>query len=89
MGKYPRNDKKPAATAAAALKALDGAALADEDVDDPRQLAEPDHHSGRHVADVAPAEHGQQVVLAEAVERDVANGHRLSSLMLVQRAANH
>jgi len=60
-----------------------------ENVDYARQLAEPDHHAGRHVADVAPTEHGQQVVLAQAVEGDVANGHRLSPLMLVQRAAHH
>ena len=53
-----------------------------EHVDDARDLAEPHHLAARHVGDVALAEEGQQVVLAEAVEVDVAHedhlvtGHR-------------
>ena len=60
-----------------------------EDIDQARNLAEPDHAAVRDVGDVALAEERQQVVLAHAVEVDVADDHHLAIIDAEQRAVQH
>ena len=60
-----------------------------EDVDQPRNLAEADHLAVRDVGDVALAEERQQVMLAQAVEVDVAHDHHLAIIDAEQRAVQH
>ena len=56
-----------------------------EHVDEPRDLAEPDHLAARNVGDVALAEERQQMVLAQAVEVDVLDDHHLAIIDREQR----
>ena len=60
-----------------------------EDVDQARDLAEADHLAVRDVGDVALAEERQQVMLAHAVEVDVADDHHLAIIDAEQRAIEH
>ena len=60
-----------------------------EDVDEARDLAEADHLAVRDVGDVALAEERQQVMLAHAVEVDVAHDHHLAIIDVEQRAIEH
>jgi hypothetical protein len=60
-----------------------------EDLDEPRDLAEADHLPVREVGDVAAAEERQQVVLAQAVEVDVADDHHLVVVDGEQRVVEH
>ncbi len=48
-----------------------------EDLDEARDLAQPDDAALRDVGDVASAEERQQVMLAETVEVDVLDDHHL------------
>ena len=59
-----------------------------EHVDDARDLAEADHAAVRNVGDVALAEERQQVMLAQAVEVDVAHDHHLVILDGEERAVD-
>jgi hypothetical protein len=52
-----------------------------EQIDQPRQLAHPHHTTVGNVADVATTEERQQVVLAKAVQLDVAGDHHVVRLL--------
>ncbi len=57
-----------------------------EDLDQARQLAQPDHFALRNVGDVHLAEEGQQVMFAEAEHLDVLHDHHLVVVDVEQRA---
>src|SRR6266581_2852291 len=52
-------------------------------------LGETDQAAVRQVGDVRPAEEGEQVVLAQRVDLDVAHAHQVLVPLAVQRVADH
>jgi hypothetical protein len=62
---------------------------AGKDVDEPRDLAQPNHAPIRNIGDVTLAEERQQVVLAQAVEVDVPDDDHLVIIDAEQRAVEH
>src|SRR3981081_2311866 len=60
-----------------------------EDADQPRDLAQAHHLSPRQVSDVAGAEKGQHMVLAEAVERDVLDDDHLVIVLVEHGVGYH
>ena len=60
-----------------------------EHLDEPRDLAQPDHPGARDVRHVTFAEKRQQMVLAQAVEIDILDDHHLAIIDREQRVVQY